>query len=352
MSSDNGFSLEVISQAPARISFAGGGTDISPYTDTYHGEVLNATISIFMQARLRIRDDERVVIHANTRSEPMVYPRFSEMVFDERLDFIKAAAKVLHEGDRGFELYVYSSLPMCSGLGGSGAMCVAVLGAFNHVLNSRKLNNYELAEAAYDIETRQLLNASGRQDQYAAAFGGFNHFEFLGEDHVRVSRVDIGRAGERILNQALILLWLGERKASGHIIEDQREGVKNGGEALEALHASKQHVAEMHEAMQDVDIPRIGRLLDLLWQQKKRFSRHVTNERIDEIYARLTEAGMIGGKITGAGGGGHMLACCEIDKRDAVLAAATEMGVRHVPFSFVQGGMLSWHSPIRTIPTE
>ena len=351
MASENGFSLEVTCQAPARISFAGGGTDVSPYTDLHHGEVLNATISIFMQARLRFWDDEKIVVHANTRSEPMVYPRFSEMVYDGRLDFIKAAARALHDGSRGFELYVYSSLPMRSGLGGSGAMCVAVLGAFNHILNGRKLNNYELAEMAYDIETRELQNASGRQDQYAAAFGGFNHFEFLGADHVRVSRVDLGRAGERILNQALVLFWLGERKASGHIIEDQAKGVENGGPALEALHGSKKAVAEMHEALQDVNIPRIGRLLDNLWEKKKLFSEGVTNPRIDEIYDRLRGAGMIGGKITGAGGGGHMLACCEIDQRDAVLAAAAELGVRHVPFSFVQGGVLSWNAPIRTIPS-
>ncbi|MCJ7543625.1 MAG: GHMP kinase [Phycisphaerae bacterium] len=340
--------MEVVSQAPARISFAGGGTDISPYPETYGGEVFNATVSIFMSVRLRIRDDKKVLVHANTRPEPMEYESFDKLEFDGRLDFIKATAKAMYDGDHGFELYVYSSLPMRSGLGGSGAMCVAVLGAFNHI-RKKPLNNYELAELAYEIETVQLGNASGRQDQYAASFGGFNHFEFLGGNHVRVSRLDMHSAGNRMLNQALLLFWLGDRSASGHIIEDQIQGMKNDGLALKALHATKQHVSEMREAMQDLDIRRIGRLLDTLWQEKKRFSPLVTSEQIDAIYDGLRQAGMIGGKITGAGGGGHMLACCDIERRDAMLAAAEEMGVRHVPFSFVQEGVLSWQAPIRTI---
>ncbi len=349
MSSDGMFHLEVSGQTPARISLAGGGTDISPYPEKHGGEVLNATISIFMLARLRLWEDQKVVIHANTRAEPMVYPSFSDMAYDGRLDFIKAAAKALYDRPHGFELFVYSSLPMRSGLGGSGAMCVAVLGAFNHIINGRKHNNYELAELAYSLETNELGNATGRQDQYAASFGGINHFEFMGGDHVRVSRVDVSHAGERLLNQSLVLLWLGDRDPSGPIIEGQVKGMAEGSPTLEALHRTKLRVSEMHEAIQDLDVPRIGHLLDTLWQDKKCFSEHVTNPRIDEVYARLGQAGMIGGKITGAGGGGHMLVCCEIDRRDAILAAAKEMDIRHVPFSFVDTGVLSWQSPIRTI---
>ena len=251
MANGNGlYELEIISQAPTRISLAGGGTNVSPYPEQFGGEVVNATISIFMLARLRLSRDPTVIIHANTRPQPMVYPSFKDMAFDGQLDFIKAAAQAMYDGRGGFELFVYSSLPMRSGLGGSGAMCMAVLGAFNAVRHGRKLNHYDLAELAYEIETVQLGNASGRQDQYAAAFGGFNHFEFLGGNHVRARPVDIGRAGERILNQALLLFWLGERKASGGIIEDQRAAMKNGGSTLEAFHASKKRVAEMHEALQ------------------------------------------------------------------------------------------------------
>ena len=161
--------------------------------------------------------------------------------------------------------------------------------------------------------------------------------------------MDIGRAGERILNQALLLFWLGERKASGGLIEDQRAAMKNGGRTLEAFHASKKRVAKMHEALQEVDVERIGRLLHLLWQEKKQFSEGISNPAIDAVYERLIVAGMIGGKITGAGGGGHMVACCSIEKRDSVLEAAAELKIRNVPFSFVQEGQISWQAPLRTI---
>jgi len=343
------YGVEIISQAPARLSMAGGGTDVSPYPEQFGGEVVNATISIFMLARLRMTRDPSVIIRANTRPMPMVYPSFKEMAFDGQLDFVKAAAKAIYDGDDGFELFVYSSLPMRSGLGGSGAMCVAVLGAFNAVRHGSKLNNYDLAELAYKIETVHLGNASGRQDQYAAAFGGFNHFEFLGGNHVRTHPVEISRAGERMLNQALLLFWVGERKASGGIIEKQRQAMMTGGKSLDAFHVSRKCVAEMREALQEVDVERIGVLLHLLWQQKKRFSSDVSNPAIDAIYERLREAGMIGGKITGAGGGGHMVACCPIEKRDAVLEAAAELKIRHVPFAFVQEGQISWQAPLRMI---
>ncbi|NLW86129.1 MAG: hypothetical protein GXY38_04595 [Planctomycetes bacterium] len=343
------FEVEITSQAPARISLAGGGTDISPYPEEFGGEVVNATISIFMLARLRLRPEAEVIIHANTRSDPMSYPSFDAMKFDGRLDFIKAAARALYNRDHGFELYVYSSLPMRSGLGGSGAMCVAVLEAFNELSAGRRLNQYELAELAYKIETDQLQNASGRQDQYASAFGGFNHFEFFGGNHVRVSRIDIGRAQERVLNQAIVLFWIGERTASGRIIEDQTLGVRDGGTVLEAMHATRATVGDMHDALNDMDVQRIGELLHDLWSIKKKFSRHVSNDRIDDIYRRLQNAGMIGGKITGAGGGGHLLACCHIEKRDDVLAQGEALGLRNVPFTFVSGGVLSWRSPLRII---
>ncbi len=343
----NGY--EIVSQAPTRISLVGGGTDICPYPELYGGSVLNATISIYMSARLRIHQDEKIVIHANTRAEPISYPSLRKMEFDGQLDFIKAIIGSLYKAEEGFDLYIYSSLPMHSGLGGSGTMCVTVLGVFNHILGRNSLNNYELAELAHKIETKDLGNASGRQDQYAAAFGGMNHFEFVGSDNVRVNRVDLPGAGRRILNQALILLWLGERKASGAIIRDQADKIEKGGPALEAMHATKELVVDMREAVQSINILRIGELLDAAWEKKKCFSSHITTPQIDEIYSRLKKAGMIGGKITGAGGGGHLLACCDIEQRDMVLSVAEEMGLRNVPFSFVNEGVLSWQSKIRTV---
>lgn len=340
--------IEIVSQAPTRISFAGGGTDVSPFPELHGGAVVSTTISIFMSVRLRLRKDPKVIICSNTRPEPITYENVAALEYDGKLDFIKAVAKALHNGNEGFEVYLYSPLPMCSGLGGSGAMCVALLDAFNHMRLNR-LNNYELAEMAYDIETRQLGNASGRQDQYAAAFGGFNQFEFLGNNHVRVNRLDVHRACERILNQALALLWIGERKPSGSIIQNQSNGLKNGGQVVQAMQASKALVHEMCEALTEADIPRIGLLLDSAWQEKKKFDKDISTPLIDAYFDELHKAGMLGGKLSGAGGGGHMLVCSELDRRDEMLAAAMKMGLRPVPFTFVHEGVMSWQSILRTI---
>ncbi len=349
MKKDNWCGFEILSQAPTRISFAGGGTDVSPYPEKFGGAALNATISIYMTAQLRLHEDPQVVIQANTRPEPMVYPSVEELEFDGQLDFIKAIVRRMYKRSTGFELFIHSCLPMQSGLGGSAAMCVAILGAFNHLLEaSGQLDSSQLAELAFDIETNQLGNASGRQDQYASAFGGINLFKFAGDSDVAVKAVDFSRAGSRTLNHALVLFCLGARKPSGRIINDHVAGIREGGAQLEATHNTKKLIPEMLDALQAVDIHRIGELLDVLWQQKKCFSKFITNDRIDMVYSRLQKAGMIGGKVTGAGGGGHMLACCQINQRDQIIATAEELGIRPVPFTFVQEGVLSWESPIRT----
>jgi len=339
------FAVEVHSQAPVRISFAGGGTDVSPFPELYGGMVVNATISTFMRATLRLRHDSRIVIRANTRPEPIEYPSLRDMRFDRRLDFVKAIAKAMYRREEGFELWLHSAVRMRSGLGGSGAMCVAVQGVFNHLLGDDRLDAYELAELAYSTETIALRNASGRQDQYAAALGGINHIVFE-KDRVEVHPVEID--GERLerLKDSILLLWLGERPAaSGGIIEEQTRGVQTGGEVLEAMKRTKQRVLDMRDAVRDADWRRIGELLDVLWEHKKRFSAKISNPWIDSVYARMKRVGMIGGKVTGAGGGGHMMACCDPRDRQRVVAAAEAMGVRVVPFDFVFSGVRTWVTP-------
>lgn len=349
MTQENGNGFEILSHAPTRISFAGGGTDISPYPETYGGCALNATISIYMIARLRPRKDPKVVISANTRPKPMVYPSVRNLTHDGHLDFVKMIVNKMPSLQSGFELYIYSSLPMQSGLGGSASMCVAVLNAFKHLTKAEEFDGKALAELAYEIETKELGNPSGRQDQYAAAYGGINLFEFNGGSDVRVTPVDITSAACRMLNHALVLFRVGQRRPSGGIVEDHVAGIQAGGAQLEALHTTKRRVPEMLQAIQAVDIRRIGKLLDELWQEKKRFSRFITNEYIDMLYSRLQEAGMLGGKITGAGGGGHLLACCDMERRDQVIAAGEQLGLRAIPFTFVHESVLSWESQIRTV---
>ncbi len=349
MAPENGNGFEILSHAPTRISFAGGGTDISPYPEMYGGLALNATISIYMIARLRPRKDSKVIIHANTRPKPMVYPNVHDLRPDGHLDFIKIIVNRMCPLGSGLEIYIYSSLPLQSGLGGSASMCVAMLNAFRHLTCCEDLDNRALAELAYEIETEGLGNPSGRQDQYAASVGGLNLFEFNGGKNVKVTPVDVSSAGCRMLNHALVLFRVGGRSPSGRIVRDHVAGMRAGGAQLDALHETKRRVPEMLDAIRAMDIGEIGRLLDGLWQEKKRFSRFISNDYIDMLYSRLQDAGMLGGKITGAGGGGHLLACCDMERRDQVIAAGERLGLRAIPFSFVHESVLSWESQVRTV---
>ncbi|HET6428015.1 MAG TPA: GHMP kinase [Phycisphaerae bacterium] len=345
MNEPNLLGMEIHSAAPVRMSFAGGGTDVTPFPERYGGMVVNATISTYMRAHLRLRTDDVVVIRANTRPEPIVYPHLSRMRFDGRLDFIKAIAKAMYRRREGFELTLESAVRMRSGLGGSGAMCVAVQGAFNHLRRAGRLSIRELAELAYTTETMVLRNASGRQDQYAAAFGGINHMAFDG-DRVTLTPVDVAPEGLRRLADGLLLLDLGERSAaSGGIIEEQTRGVEAGGDVLKAMRETVACVVEMCDAIRHADLPRVGELLDVLWTRKKRFCSRISNSRIDRIYEAMRAAGMVGGKVTGAGGGGHMMACCDPARRKDVAAAARDMGAVVVPFKFVFHGLRTWHTP-------
>lgn len=334
------------SRSPVRISFAGGGTDVSPFPETYGGAVVNATIATFMTAALRLRADRRVVLRTNHRADPVVYESPHQMAFDGRLDFVKPIVAAMYRRDCGFELELHASVPVRSGLGGSGAMCVTVLAAFNH-LAGRPLGTAELAELAYHVETDVLGNASGRQDQYAACFGGFNFFEFNGRSRVRVEPLTLDEPRLARLADSLVLLWLGQRPSdSGGIIEEQTRGVIEGGPALTAMHQTRRHVRAMRDALEAPDVRAVGSLLDALWREKKQFSRSITSPRIDRIYDALRSAGMIGGKITGAGGGGHLLACCDQRDRPAVIAAAVAQGVQAVPFAFHIGGVSVWEEPL------
>jgi D-glycero-alpha-D-manno-heptose-7-phosphate kinase len=157
---------------------------------------------------------------------------------------------------------------------------------------------------------------------------------------VRVTPLAVDEATLRRLEQGLVLLWLGQRKEdSGRIIRRQSRRVSLGGEALQAMLASKSHVIEMAEAIQRADLAAIGRLLDELWRQKKRFCGRISNGRIDGFYSHLRQTGMIGGKVTGAGGGGHLLACCDTDHRERLLAASREMGLKAVSFHLGSPGL-------------
>jgi D-glycero-alpha-D-manno-heptose-7-phosphate kinase len=335
----------VHSRAPVRVSLAGGGTDVSPYTETYGGAVVNMAISRHAFAELELRPEPDLVFHSRDSGERISVPSPPQIVYDGRLDLLKAVTRAMHRYDSGLSLSISSSVPPRSGLGGSASLFVAIIGAFNHLEREYRRDLHEVAELAWRIERQELDNLGGRQDQYVAAFGGLNFIEFKGDDFVLVSPLKLSDGLVYELERRLLLFYVGERaQGSGNIIERQMAAT-TAGTNVEALHRTKELALEMKYALIRGNLDHVGHLLHRAWEQKKRFTEGITDSRIDALYGRLRDAGALGGKLTGAGGGGHMVLYAPLKRQAAVLQAALELGLAPVPYAVDFTGLQTWVPP-------
>jgi D-glycero-alpha-D-manno-heptose-7-phosphate kinase len=329
-------------KAPLRISFAGGGTDVPPFPEREGGLVLNATINRYAYGTLRERSDGAITIHSfdydsSVELDPGVPP-----VFDGRLDLAKAAVVRFTEGaGSGYDLLLHSNAPPGSGLGASSAMMVALIGVLS-AYRSVPATDYELAELAHTIERDELGISGGRQDQYAATFGGFNFIELYG-DHVVVNPLRIPPDVVLELEHNLLLCYTGTTRQSDHIIEDQTQRYTSGNaEATAGLKAQKRLALEMKNALLQRRLADFGELLHTAWEAKKRISDRISTDRIEELYDEARAAGAIGGKVTGAGGGGYLLLYCHHDRRHNVAKRMRELGATVDEFAFEPAGLRTW----------
>jgi D-glycero-alpha-D-manno-heptose-7-phosphate kinase len=337
------------SKAPLRISFMGGGTDVSPYPEEKGGAVLNCTIDKFAYATLEAQPGGGGTTSVESLDYNLTvnYHRASDLLYNGELDLVKAALKVLRPPSAGSQdqdslrLFLHSDAPAGTGLGGSSTMCVALVGAFQRYLRE-PWTAYEVAELAYRIEREELGIHGGRQDQYAAAFGGFNFMEFTGQRTI-VNPLKIQPDVQNELAYRLLLCYTGVGHFSNDIIVQQQRNYTEGrGETVEALDATKQLAIDMKNELLRGNIDEMGRLLDEGWQLKKRFTEGISNERIDALYARAREAGALGGKLVGAGGGGYILLFCDFARRAKVAKAVQDAGGRVTDFSLEPNGLQTW----------
>lgn len=335
-------------KAPLRISFAGGGTDVSPYPEERGGAVLNATIDKFAYATLLARSGGGgAKVHSLDFDVDAEYHAPQDFVFNGELDLVKAVLRHFHRADSEVEIYLHSDAPPRTGLGSSSTMTVALSHLFQRYLHL-PLTTYELAELAYQIERVELGDPGGRQDQYAAAFGGFNFIEFgNGSTVVNPLRID-----PEVLNELayrLMLCYTGITRYSGQIIESQTSAYRSRrAETVEALDAAKQLAFDMKRELLTGNLDAMGHLLHEGWEAKKRFTEGVSNPEIDRFYTEARAAGALGGKLTGAGGGGYLLLFCDFQRRQDVAKAVTRAGGRIVDFAFCPDGAKSW--AVRSTP--
>jgi D-glycero-alpha-D-manno-heptose-7-phosphate kinase len=332
------------SKAPLRLGLAGGGTDVSPYSDIYGGAILNATISLYAFATLIPRSDKKTVFQSIDKNE-------SETLEIDKLDkqgsliLLKGVASYIRdqygEFNSGFELSTFVDAPAGSGLGTSSTLCVAILGAFAEWLNL-PLGEYDIAKMAYDIERKYLGMAGGKQDQYAATFGGFNFMEFSGEK-VIVNPLRVKQRFIHELENNLLLYYTSTSRLSSTIIEEQQKNVNDKKEkSVDAMHKLKEQSVMMKEAILTGRLDIIGEILDFGWNFKKQMAEGISNPLIDELYTSALKAGATGGKISGAGGGGFMIFYCPQNTRYAVMNALKPFGGEFKRYQFVESGVVSW----------
>ena len=332
----------VRAKAPLRISFAGGGTDVEPYPSEHGGCVLSATIDLYAFASLTPRSDGEHKVFADDGSTAH-YATPEELVFDGHLDLVKAVLRHMAP-DTGLDLHLSGDAPPGSGLGTSSALVVAMLAAVAEQTRV-PLTPYELARRAYQVERVDLMQAGGMQDQYAAAFGGFNFIEFHGGDRVVVNPLRIPADVVNELHGSLLLCHTGITRKSGGILRRQVEAYREGrAESLAALERIKELTLELKEALLTGDLGRFSEGLNEGWKHKQRLAEGISNQRIDELYDRALDAGATAGKLLGAGGGGYLLLFSPFTSRQRVAETLEEAGARVVRFHFEERGVETWRA--------
>lgn len=334
------------SKAPLRIGLAGGGTDVSPYCDQYGGAILNATISLYAYATIELLPDHAIIIDAEDRREQAEYDLLPVLPIDGHLDLAKGAynhiVRKYGPVPQGFKLTTFVDAPAGSGLGTSSTLMVAIVGAFVEWL-SLPLGEYDIAHMAYVIEREELKMAGGKQDQYAATFGGVNFMEFFANDKVIVNPLSIKPQFLQELENNLLLYFTATSRLSSTIIEAQSKNVvEKNEESIEAMHRLKDQARMMKEALLKGNVDEIGHILDFGFRYKKQMAQGISNEQMDGIYRAALAAGATGGKISGAGGGGFMMFYCPDNTRYAVKRALEGYGGEFRDYQFTDKGLSSW----------
>jgi len=334
------------SKAPLRIGLAGGGTDVSPFSDLYGGAILNATISLAAHASIEPLDKKQIIIESLDQKQTQQFEWSKQLPVDGSLDLLKGVYNRIQKDyglpAGGFRLSTFVDAPAGSGLGTSSTLVVAIIGAFVEMLKL-PLGEYDIAHYAYEIERSDLNLAGGKQDQYAATFGGVNFMEFYEVDKVIVNPLRIRPEYLHELQNNIVLYFTSTSRESATIIREQQKNVNEKNEkSIEAMHQLKEQARRMKEALLKGHLNEIGDILDFGFQQKRLMAHNISNSNIEDIYDGAIKAGARGGKISGAGGGGFMIFYCPGNTRYKVIETLESFGGYCRNYQFTKHGLITW----------
>jgi D-glycero-alpha-D-manno-heptose-7-phosphate kinase len=314
----------IITRTPFRVSFAGGGSDLPSYYRRHGGAVVSTAISKYMYVTVNKRFDDTIRI-SYTRTEIVDRPD------DLQHDIVRAALRKVGI-DRGVEISTIADIPAGTGLGSSSTLTVGLLHAL-HAYAQRFAGAERLAEEACEIEIDSLGKPIGKQDQYAAAFGGLNYIRFNKDDSVVIEPIVCASATRRHLKDCLLLFYTGLTRKSEQILSEQKTKTEKG-DADNYLSSLVELAEELRNALCHDEPAAVGDILHRAWLVKREIVSGISDPQIDRWYEEARAAGAIGGKLLGAGGGGFLLLYCEPERQRALRGRMAEIGLREVEFTF------------------
>lgn len=326
----------LISKAPVRISFAGGGTDLPAYYNKYGGAVLSATIDKYFYSILDYSNNDMFEIESSDYQLYQQLGAIAEIKLDDPLMIPKAVLKYFKVEDK-VHLFSKSDIPPGSGLGLSGAVTTSLVKLIS-TFKKKSLSKKEVAKLASVIEIDILKRPIGMQDQYASAFGGLNLITFA-RDSIKVEPIKTSAKNLEELQKYLMLFFTGIHRNSAVILSEQKKATENDNkQVINSLHKMKEIAFRMRDALISRNILKFGKLLHESWEYKKAISKNISNPNIDKWYNLAIKQGAIGGKITGAGGGGFLLILCEKKHQNKVRDSLVGEGLQELKFNFEQEG--------------
>jgi D-glycero-alpha-D-manno-heptose-7-phosphate kinase len=337
------FDMEVRARAPLRVSYAGGGTDVPPYPFQVGGVVLSCTIKNYAYCSIAPRGDSRITVLQENQGTTVASGTLKELQGGGEVEFVRAVASRF-DLNSGFDASLrYDAVPG-TGLGSSSALCVSLVGAFRE-WKGNSMTDYDIANMAYEIERKDVGIPGGMQDQYASTFGGFNLIEFKREATI----VNALRISREILNEMeynSLLCFTGSTRRSGGILKRQIESYENKNpRVFDALEQMKTLTFEMKDQLLIGNLAGFAKLLNSEWELKKQLDQGISTEETDKLLLAAREAGALGGKLLGAGGGGFLLLYCGPGKQIRVQNAVEALGGKTFPIRFDKDGLQTWRNP-------
>jgi D-glycero-alpha-D-manno-heptose-7-phosphate kinase len=328
-------------RAPVRMSFGGGGSDLTHYFKATSGAVINAAISIYSHGVMRVRSDCKIVIRSQDLGATLTADNLDDALQQQGpFGLIQSILHVV-QPNFGFELSLNSDFPVGSGLGGSATLSAVVLGCFNKVRQD-PWNQYELAEIAFQAERLHLGVAGGWQDQYASVFGGFNFIEFHADENI-VNPIRVHPDVVSELEASLVLCNTGIDHHSGNIHEDQKDTMSSAA-INRMVKANVKLTYTIRNHLFRGNLEKFGECLDSAWQLKRNFSKMISNDHLDGIYNGALANGALGGKLLGAGGGGYFIFYVRPFEKFHLLDYLKSKNLTVQKFRFEQDGLTTWTS--------